>query len=810
MASRIIAAGTTIDYDVTLSAQTSSSALHAAIGEENLIKVVSLKVSGTINGYDIMIMRNKMLNLRHLDLSDASIVANSYEYYSGCQTEDNKLGNNMFRDLKLGSFKAPRTATDMGSSVFQGCSTLSDVTLYEGLTNIGNDAFNGCAIGSMTVPSGVTEIGSYAFSGCTRLQEISLPDGLTDIGSYAFQNCQISEITIPEGVKRLRAYTFCGSSWNYANGYLKTVHLPSTLEVIEGYPFGYIYSYSGNNALTELILPAGLKRIEGSLGNNSIITELRLPPMLEYVAEGAFQNYSGIKDYYVYVVDPISINMSSFANYTTATLHVPTQSYNNYYWNTQWSQFANLVEFDEPYERFYLQNDYTLAEDKRFDGEPDADFHSGSGFIVEGGDNQALDEVHVISDGTDAASVIDEGNITVNSLYFDIDIQANRWYFFAFPFRVKVSDIVAPGYYALRWYDAEERAQNGQGGWKDFDGEYLELGIGYIFQCNTSGTLQLPATDPQFNGQDIDSELESNPSSNTQHASWNFIGNPWLSYFDINDCEFDAPFTIWNGSGYDAYRPGDDDYLLHPFQAIFVQMFGGNNGLHFGHGDRYTYHQGQNHQQQAHARRMAKGINPARLMLNLTISDGTNTDRTRVVFNAEKQNVYELGTDAAKFMTATMPQLFTLDGTNVRYAINERPAGEVRLGYNAPTAGTYTIAQQRMDQPMLLRDLQTGTTTDLTEKDYTFDSAAGMFDNRFMLVMDQTATGIAQLFTETGVSVIAADGGLYISGADGSDVSIYNTAGMMMTQRAANGHMALPRGTYIITVNGVSTKVAVR
>ena len=532
--------------------------------------------------------------------------------------------------------------------------------------------------------------------------------------------------------------------------------------------------------------------------------------MLESVGSRAFAECSNLKDYYIYVVDPISIDMSSFSNYQTATLHVPTQSYQNYYWNTQWSQFASLTEFDEPYSTFYTHSDYTLAEDKRFDGTPDAEFHSGSGFIVEGGDNQALDEVHVAGDGTDAASVIDEGNITVNSMTFDITVNANRWYFFAFPFRVKVSDIVAPGYFALRWYDGEARAQYGQGGWKDFTGEYLEPGIGYIFQCNTNGTLHLPTTNPQFDGQDKDSQLEVHHSDNNQHASWNFMGNPWLSYFDINDCGFDAPFTIWNGSGYDAYRPGDDDYMLHPFQAFFVQTPGGNNGMHFGHGDRYTYHQGQNHQTAAHAKRMAKGINPKRLRLDMTISNGTDSDRTRVVFNADKQNVYELGTDAAKFMTADMPQLYTLDGTNTRYAINERPYGEVKLGFNAPKAGAYTIAIQRMDEPMLLRDLLTGTTVKISEKDYTFDSGAGTFDSRFILVPDNGTTGIAQLYEKTGVSVIGADHGLYINGADRAEVNVYSTTGAAVAQRASNGFLPMQRGTYLVTVNGTTTKVMVR
>ena len=96
------------EYDVTSIAQNNTSGLRNVIGEDNLAKVVSLKVKGTINGYDIMIMRNKMPILHWLDLSEANIVANPYEYYTDYHTEDNVVGARAFSMLKkLISIKLP-------------------------------------------------------------------------------------------------------------------------------------------------------------------------------------------------------------------------------------------------------------------------------------------------------------------------------------------------------------------------------------------------------------------------------------------------------------------------------------------------------------------------------------------------------------------------------------------------------------------------------------------------------------------------------------------------------------------------------
>lgn len=102
------------DYDVPVTAQEKESGLLNMITQDKLGKVVSLKVTGTINSYDILVIRNKMPYLHYLDLTDATIVANDYEYYTGYHTEDNIIGDNMFASLgKLVSVKLPKNATSI-------------------------------------------------------------------------------------------------------------------------------------------------------------------------------------------------------------------------------------------------------------------------------------------------------------------------------------------------------------------------------------------------------------------------------------------------------------------------------------------------------------------------------------------------------------------------------------------------------------------------------------------------------------------------------------------------------------------------
>ena len=304
--------------------------------------------------------------------------------------------------------------------------------------------------------------------------------------------------------------------------------------------------------------------------------------------------------------------------------------------------------------------------------------------------------------------------------------------------------------------------------------------------------------------------MTAHTAENAQDASWNFMGNPFTSYFDIDATGYEAPITIWNGSSYEAVRPGDDNYHLSPFQAFFVQKPEGVEDVVFSEADRETYNQSLKATEASARRRAKRGVTPERLIVNLTLSDGTTTDKTRVVFNDKRQNAYELDCDASKFLTADVPQLYTLDAKMVQYAINERPNGGVQMGYTVPAAGTYAIEATRMDKPMLLLDNLLGITFDLANGAYEFESAAGTFNKRFMLVENGNATGIADIKAKTGVNVMATAGGLSVNGLNGAAMNIYTLDGKLVSEPSADGVVSLQRGTYVVSVGGMKAKVMVK
>ncbi|WP_074761894.1 leucine-rich repeat domain-containing protein [Xylanibacter ruminicola] len=764
-ASRIFAIGDTFDFDIEVEANDNTSSLQEVIGKENLRKVVSLKVTGSINSYDIMIIRNQTPNLHYLDLTNANIVECAQEYYTGYRTEDNIIGGNMFRDLlKLLTIKLPKNVTQIGREAFYGCRNLQDITINEGIVSIGYRAFFDCyGIKEFILPNGLITIETDAFQNCFGLEKVAFPNTLVSIGPWAFYNCSK----------------------------LSSISLPTSLTTIHDYAFHYC------NNLKEVKIPSSVTDIYGN----------------------AFSRCEQLNKVYTYTIEPTSIDQNTFSTYSTATLYVPKTSYDNYYWDTEWNQFAKLEEFDEPYSYFYINKDYTLDEDERIDGTPDADLNPGGSLTVEGEDNQDIDDLTVISDGDSgqSGSVIADDNINANWLKFEIKVVPNKWYFFGFPFRILLSNIAFDKEdvnYVFRYYDGAARAENGNGGWKNLpaNAEALERGIGYIFQCNKAANLILKVEKPDFTAENVEQTLVEHESAQAQDAGWNFIGNPHISYYDINDTEYSAPITIWNGTSYEAIRPIDDDYFFHPFQGFFVQKPDNKDKVKFNKDDRTSYLQSQKKNKVAQTRRMTRGIDQERLLIELTIGDTEARDKTRIVFNEKATTGYETLCDAAKFIsTEDVPQIYTLDNEGAKYAINERPAGEVKVGYLVKTAGTYKIAAIRMDKNVTLYDDVTKTEFDFTNGDYTFESEAGTFDNRFTLkIPTGAATGLAEIKNQTGVNVMGNADGIQISNVGDAMVDIYSLAGVQLATGVRDGFVSLPRATYIVKVNNISTKVMVK
>ena len=101
---------------------------------------------------------------------------------------------------------------NIGYRAFQKCTSLTSVTIGNGVTTIGEQAFQNCtSLTSVTIGNGVTIIEINAFSGCTGLTSVTIPNSVTTIRYEAFSDCSgLTSITIPISVTSIKGNAFVG------------------------------------------------------------------------------------------------------------------------------------------------------------------------------------------------------------------------------------------------------------------------------------------------------------------------------------------------------------------------------------------------------------------------------------------------------------------------------------------------------------------------------------------------------------------------------------------------------------------------
>ena len=148
--------------------------------------------------------------------------------------------------------------TEIESSGFSYCSSLTSITIPNSVASIGERAFSGCSsLTSITIPfvgGSATSNGDfgYLFGGSSdvpsALKEVVIGDGCTSIGDHAFYECSsLTSITIPNSVTSIGYGAFCGCSS------LESIIIPTSVTSISNFAFDgclnlYKVLYAGSAA----------------------------------------------------------------------------------------------------------------------------------------------------------------------------------------------------------------------------------------------------------------------------------------------------------------------------------------------------------------------------------------------------------------------------------------------------------------------------------------------------------------------------------------------------------------------------------
>ena len=422
-------------------------------------------------------------------------------------------------------------------------------------------------------------------------------------------------------------------------------------------------------------------------------------------------------------------------------------------------------------------------------------------------------------------TLLNNGHVRADSVMVKQNFYRDRWHFLSLPFNVRYGDIDVPEgtYWALRSYDGEARAAGLMTDtWQNLrKGDLMQAGKGYILQLTKEGSDQTSwlifkaSNDPQknniFTTADVATTLEEHPAEFAHNRSWNLVGNPYPAFFDTRCLSQDGNIIVWNGNGYTAYFLTDDSYVLMPFEAFFIQKPVNVDALTFGkEGRQHTYEV----LPRAESRRRLANGQQDRHVLNFMLSDGIDTDRSRVVICEQALTEYETGKDAPKFMEVRpqMPQLFSVE-SGVQYAINERPKGDGQIVFSlyAPAAGEYRFSVEGEAGNMMVLDTETGSIWSLNNGDYVFTALEGMHNARLIVSLTGEATAIAQINTYDDGEIKVSDELLTFRFMRNKQVRVYSLDGrILFNQAVRQANVKVSRGVYLVDIDGKITKIMVK
>ncbi len=127
------------------------------------------------------------------------------------------IDNSAFMESSLVSVDIPRGVKVIGSSAFEQCKSLREVSFESdsALNYIFDNAFCGCiSLSSIEIPRGVTKIGKSAFESCESLCEVTFEkqSALQMIDMNAFGAClSLTEITLPSSIETIADGAFSGA-----------------------------------------------------------------------------------------------------------------------------------------------------------------------------------------------------------------------------------------------------------------------------------------------------------------------------------------------------------------------------------------------------------------------------------------------------------------------------------------------------------------------------------------------------------------------------------------------------------------------
>jgi uncharacterized delta-60 repeat protein len=294
-----------------------------------------------------------------------------------------------------------------------------------------------------------------------------------------------------------------------------------------------------------------------------------------------------------------------------------------------------------------------------------------------------------------------------------------------------------------------------------------------------------PTTPTVYNGVFTGVPQNGNYSATLSNvnAGYNLVGNPYPSSIDLNafftgNAAIENTVWFWrktNGAAGDGYvtannlgytfpgqsADGATNIGIRSGQGFFVKATGAGT-VSFTNGMRAT------NTTSTFFRNATVSETPSRIWLQ--VANSTEVLASALVgYTSAATLGVDAGFDSKPFGASSLVSLIGTEGYAIQGRSSFEVTDQVALGFEATTAGNYSIAIANKDgvfasgQAIYLQDLAQNITHDFANGAYQFVSEAGTFNNRFKMVYENETLGIddvvanqAYVYNNNGVLTVAS------------------------------------------------------
>ncbi len=418
----------------------------------------------------------------------------------------------------------------------------------------------------------------------------------------------------------------------------------------------------------------------------------------------------------------------------------------------------------------------------------------------------ANDSVLLESDDNYTAQILNNGAVIHSNakLLLRKSFKASSgWYFMSFPFDVPLANIkragtqttastssfltaTGPSYsdiYIIE-YNGARRDQTGTAvtsnspNWDPVTSGTLQAGKGYAFLVMNDKAIDFVSATGTTGIFDAANKATTvgtyTANSNAAHNSWNLVGVPYTSSFNLANLDQNTFYYLYSQSGQNyEVKERADSYQLYPFSAFFMQASA--TSLNFAAAGRAL---------------KAPAVTTETTFdeIDLQFSNSTFSDRTRIRMANDAQTGYTINEDAVKMLSpnSAVPQLWSKSDV-YDLAINALPVAtsEIKLNYRTGNSGSYSIRLQNTEniksfRQILLVDNVAKKSIDLKATDcYTFTAEQGKNTDRFKIVTAPDINTKLSIATNPEISATIQNKILILNGLqETSDVKIFDLTGI--------------------------------